>query len=184
MRAGVRLSGPRAGRSMGRGNEGTDCDSPRAGTESLRSHGESEGGCRWRQRLFRRRTRRAVSSTPPSGRGQPGCETGRPGAARAWPAFAMTTFVLSMFNANLVNEKGVAGGARPGAGLRRHRAAARGHVGVPHGQHLRRRRLLLVRRLLDLLLGAQRLLRQGHRRQRRPRASASTCGRGRSSPPT
>ena len=65
---------------------------------------------------------------PTRGEGEPApyrrLETGRPGPL-GLGAFAMTTFVLSMFNSNLVNRQGPAGRAWPGARLRRDRAAAR-----------------------------------------------------------
>ena len=55
-----------------------------------------------------------------------------------------------------------AGGSGLGARLRRHRAAACRDVGVPHRQHVRRGRVLVIRRLLDLVLGVGDVLREGH----------------------
>ena len=99
--------------------------------------------------------------------------------------FAMTTFVLSMFNADLVNKGGepVVLGARPR--LRRHRSAAGWNVGVPHRQHLRCGRVLIIRRLLDLVLGAGDVLRGFDSSDaRRSRDRPVSAGRGRSSRPT
>ena len=70
-------------------------------------------------------------------------------------AFALTTFVLSFVNTGLFTARR-AGGLRPGAGLRRRRPSSPRHVGVRQGQHVRRHRLHVVRRLLDLLLVADR----------------------------
>jgi len=59
-------------------------------------------------------------------------------------AFAMTTFVLSMINSNFIDPR-TPDRARPRAGLRRYRADPRRHVGVPHRQHIRRRRVHVIR---------------------------------------
>ncbi len=144
--------------------------------------GLAGGRIPWRQHLFIVPTRfsrfRAASRRPGDDDRRRACGS-RPTRRRLGLAgFAMTTFVLSMFNSNLVRRKGPPGRARPGARLRRDRAAARRHVGVPHRQHLRRRRVLLLRRLLDLVLGAERLLRQDDRRQRRARDRRVPVGVG------
>ena len=85
-------------------------------------------------------------------------------------AFALTTFVLSCFNAGIVSTRGESavlglalayGGARP---------AARRHVGVQERQHLRRPRVHLVRRLLAVLL----VPRHVRRRPTTPRRRSAT----------
>ena len=86
--------------------------------------------------------------------------------------FAMTTFVLSMFNAKLVGS----GGEPVVLGLaivRRSRAAPRGHVGVPHRQYVRRRGVYVVCGVLDLILRADHLFRPADpcRRRRSRRRS-------------
>ena len=123
--------------------------------------------------------------------------------ADAWPAgrrpirvrsglaaFAGTTFMLSMINAGLVGtqqgarRRSAADGGGPGARLRRSRPADRRALGVPHRQHVRRRGVLLLRGVLDLVLLHRPV---GRARTRRPRSSADsgcTCGCGASSPPT
>src|SRR3984885_12654785 len=63
--------------------------------------------------------------------------------------------------------KGPAGGARLGIGVWRHRAAAGWDVGVPYGQPVWGRRVLLVWCLLDLVLGAERVLCEADRGQSR-----------------
>ena len=70
-------------------------------------------------------------------------------------AFALTTFVLSMFNADLVGDGGepvVLGLALAYGGLAQLLA---GHVGVPHRQHVRRGRVHVLRRVLAVVLGAR-----------------------------
>src|SRR5512132_1119875 len=66
-------------------------------------------------------------------------------------AFALTTFVLSLFNAGLVDAAGEPIVLGLAAGLRRRGAAPGRDVGVPQGQHLRRDRRQLLRRVLALL---------------------------------
>ena len=117
---------------------------------------------------------RPPASEEPAESGRARLETGRPGAARA-RRFALTTFVLSMFNAGLVSKAGEPVVLGAGARLRRDRPVARRDVGVPHRQHLRRGRLHLLRGLLDLVLGAGDLLRRRTSRPNTPaRRSAST----------
>ena len=90
----------------------------------------------------------------------------------------MTTFVLSMFNSNLVDPKGTPavlglalfyGGRGPVAGR---------DVGVPHGKHVRRGGVQLVRGVLAVVLGAERVLCEGAHRQRRPRDRRVSRGVG------
>ena len=94
-----------------------------------------------------------------------------PGAHIADPAplglaaFALTTFILSFVNTDLV--QGRAGRVRAGSRLRRSRPAAGRHVGVRQGQHLRRHRVLVVRRVLALVLVPHRAHRPERRLRRR-----------------
>ena len=86
-------------------------------------------------------------------------------------AFALTTFLLSAFNAGWT--KGTVAFLGLRAGLRRHRPAAGRHVGVPQPQRLRRHRLLHLRRLLDrrgrlLLAGRPAVQADRARAQQRP----------------
>ena len=97
--------------------------------------------------------------------------------------FAMTTFVLSMCQRQHRQSRERAGRARPGARLRRDRAAARRDVGVPHRQHVRRGRVQLVRRVLDSSYWALNVFYAKDITGATPATpSACTCGRGRSSP--
>ena len=114
----------------------------------------------------------------PAGAGGVGWKPADPGPL-GLAAFALTTFVLSMFNAGLVSHAGEPVVLGRGARLRRDRPDPRRDVGVPHRQHLRRRRLHLVRRLLDLLLGAGHVLRRrdpGRARRRGGRALPDRLG--------
>ena len=91
-----------------------------------------------------------------------------------------------MVNAQHRQRRRRAGGARARARLRWHRAAARRDVGVPDRQHVRRGRVQLVRRVLDLLLRARDVQRRAASRPGDVGHAARpvSVGMGRSSPAT
>ena len=171
----IELAGGAGNNHSERGNaqlrsQSTQCVSCRPGMGWLKRRTPMEAASIQRQDPTRGARRRRASRA--GGGGNRPIPAARPGGLRDDHVRALDVQLEPR------RRKGPAGRAGPGAGLWRDRAAARRHVGVPHRQHLRRGGVLLLRRLLDLVLGAERLLRQGDRRQRRPRDRRVPVGVG------